>query len=99
MSHGFLKENRESEWTPYRNLLAWIVGLGVMEGPGLFWLYVFADALQRRPTAFWFGPTPTGGTSVFARYIGAIILFVVWTALVLALFHQPLGKTIREVRK
>lgn len=99
MQFSFLKEDWNSELAPYRDLTGWIVGLVVLNGPGLFWLYIVIDALQKAPSsAYWFGQTPTGEMSVFAEYSGAIGLFVIWTGLVLALFAQPLGKTVSEIR-
>ena len=50
-----------------------------MNGPGLFWLYIFLDALREaESTAYWLVPTPTGEISIFAQYAGAIALFFLW---------------------
>jgi len=99
MSYQFLKEDWESKWAPYRDLFAWSFGVLALNGPGLFWLYIVVDALQQVPsTAYWFGSTPSGDMAVFTEYIGAVILFVVWTALVLALFARPMQETLSEVR-
>jgi len=99
MGYEYLKEGWDSEWAPYRDLLAWLFGLSVMNGPGLFWLYIVVDALQQAPsTDYWFGPTPNGDMAVFTEYVGAIVLFVLWTALVLALFARPLREAVSETR-
>lgn len=100
MSYQFLEEDWESKWAPYRDLVAWVFGILVLNGPGLFWLYIVVNALQQAPsTAYWFGPTPSGDMAVFTEYIGAIALFVVWTSLVLALFARPLRDSLSEIRK
>lgn len=99
MSYEFLKEDWESGWAPHRDLLAWIFGLTILNGPGLYWLYVLVDAFQSaESSAYWFAPTPAGGTSVFAQNVGAFVLFVLWTAIVLSLFSRPLSKTLGELR-
>lgn len=99
MSYESAKERRVGTQNSYRDLAALVFGILVLNGPGLFWLYIVVDALQRAPSmAYWFGPTPSGDVAVFTEYVGAIVLFVVWTALVLALFARPLGETISEVR-
>lgn len=90
MSYEFLKEDWESDWAPHRDRLAWLLGLTVMSGPGLFWLYALVDALRSaESSAYWFGSTPTGGTSVFAQNVGAVVLFALWMAIVLTLFYRP----------
>jgi hypothetical protein len=99
MSYKSAAERRDATQTPYRKLLAWGLSLVVMDGPGLFWLYIVVDALQKAPSMdYWFGPTPNGDMAVFTEYIGAVVLFVVWTALVLALFARPLRETMSEVQ-
>lgn len=91
MVYQFLKEDWDSDLAPYRDLFGWTISLLVMEGPGLFWLYIAVDAFLKAPsTAYWFGQTPNGGMSVFVKYIGAIGLGIFWTGLVLALFSRPL---------
>lgn len=99
MSYEFLKEDWESSLAPYRDLAGWSLGLAVMNGPGLFWLYIFVEALRDAESqAYWLAPTPTGETSVFVQNVGGISLFVLWTAIVLALFSRPFFETIGEVR-
>lgn len=90
MSFELLRTDWESQWSPYRDLLGWLLGLVVVNGPGLYWLYVLVDAFRTAESdAYWFAPTPTGGTSVFAQNVGALVLFVLWTAIVLSLFSRP----------
>lgn len=99
MSYEFLKEDWESDWAPYRNFAAWMITFTVMNGPGLFWLYIFLDALREaESTAYWLAPTPTGEISIFAQYAGAIVLFFLWTGIVLAMFYRPFRQSVREVR-
>ncbi|WP_128477373.1 hypothetical protein [Halorussus pelagicus] len=99
MGYEFLKKDWESRWAPYRDLIGWVVGLAVLDGPGLYWLYVLVDSLRSAESrAFWFGPTPTGEPSVFVNNVGAVVLFVLWTALVLALFARPVAQTASEIR-
>ncbi|WP_135826820.1 hypothetical protein [Halorussus ruber] len=99
MSYKSATERQDATQPPYRKLVAWGLGLAVMNGPGLFWLYIVVDALRQAPSMdYWFGPTPSGDMAVFTEYIGAVVLFVVWTALVLALFARPLRETMSEVR-
>lgn len=99
MSYESVKERRTVTGTPYGKLAAWVLGVLVLNGPGLFWLYIVVDALREASsTAYWFGPTPSGDMAVFTEYVGAVVLFVVWTALVLALFARPLREAVSEVR-
>jgi len=94
-----LRGDWESAWSPYRDLLAWLLGLVVLSGPGLYWLYVLVDALRSAQSrAYWFAPTPTGGTSVFGQNVGALVLFVLWTGIVLSLFYRPVSETLGEIR-
>jgi hypothetical protein len=100
MSYELFKADWDSEWAPYRDLVAWLFTLTVANGPGLFWLYIFLDALRAAESrAYWFSPTPTGEISVFAQYVGAIVLFLLWAGIVLAMFHRPFRQTVREVRR
>lgn len=97
--YGFLRSDWNSEWKPYRDLLGTIVGIVVANGPGLFWLDIFLDALRNaESSAFWFGPTPTGETSVAAEYSIAVVLAVLWFGMVLAMFKKPLKESIGEIR-
>lgn len=97
MGYKSVKESRNTKVAMYRDLLAWVFGILTLNGPGLFWLYIVVDALQQVPsTAYWFGTTPNGEMSVFAEYVGAIMLFVVWTSLVLALFAGPMRESLSD---
>jgi hypothetical protein len=97
MGYKSVKEGQNTKATRYRDLLAWTLGILTLNGPGLFWLYIVVDALQQVPsTAYWLGTTPNGEMSVFAEYVGAIVLFVVWTSLVLALFVGPMRESLSD---
>lgn len=100
MAYEFLKDDWNSEWKPHRDLFGLTFGCVVASGPGLFWLYIFVDALRNAESAaYWFGQTPTGSLSVFSQHGIGLVLAVLWIGLVLALFKTPLKKSIGEIRR
>ena len=100
IDYGFLRSDWNSDWKPHRDLLGVTIGIVVANGPGLFWLYIFIDALRSAESAaYWHGQTPTGELSVTAEYGIAVVLAALWFGMVLAMFKQPLKETIGEIRR